>query len=130
MAMLLLIGTALAVLLMVAGPALFAALFGEPWREAGELSRALAPYIAMHFVASPLAVVTLAWKAQGWALRLALVGQVVFLAAVAIGLHFGGLQGAAWAVSAAMLPYFGFYFWSLARWPLPAPELNASANPT
>ena len=130
MAMLLLIGAALAVLLMVAGPALFAALFGEPWREAGELSRALAPYIAMHFVASPLAVVTLAWKAQGWALRLALVGQGVFLVAVAIGLHFGGLQGAAWAVSAAMLPYFGFYFWSLARWPLPAPELNASANPT
>jgi len=130
MAMLLLIGTALAVLLMVAGPALFAALFGEPWREAGELSRALAPYIAMHFVASPLAVVTLAWKAQGWALRLALVGQVVFLAAVAVGLHFGGLQGAAWAVSAAMLPYFGFYFWSLARWPLPEPEPNASTNPT
>jgi O-antigen/teichoic acid export membrane protein len=86
----------------------------------------------MHFVASPLAVVTLAWKAQGWALRLALVGQGVFLAAVAVGLHFGGLQGAAWAVSAAMLPYFGFYFWSLARWPLPvpAPESNASANPT
>jgi hypothetical protein len=57
---------------------------------------------------------------------------VVFLAAVAVGLHFGGLQGAAWAVSAAMLPYFGFYFWSLARWPLPEsePAPNASTHPT
>jgi hypothetical protein len=29
-----------------------------------------------------------------------------------------------------MLPYFGFYFWSLARWPLAAIEPNASTNPT
>jgi hypothetical protein len=29
-----------------------------------------------------------------------------------------------------MLPYFGFYFWSLAHWPLPAPEPNASTHPT
>ncbi len=134
MAVLLALALPLVLVLMVFGPALFAALFGEPWREAGELARALAPYIGVHFVASPLAVVTLAWQAQGWALRLALVGQVVFLAAVAVGLHFGGLQGAAWAVSAATLPYFGFYFWSLANWPLPvvepASEPNASTNPT
>lgn len=110
--------------LVAFGPALFAALFGEPWREAGELARALAPYIGLHFVASPLAVVTLAWQAQGWALRLALLGQLMFLGALCIGLQFGGLQGAAWAVSAGMLPYFAFYFWSLACWPmakLPAP---------
>ena len=56
-------------------PAAFAAAFGEPWREAGELARALAPYIGVHFVASPLAVVTMAWRAQAWALKLALVGQ-------------------------------------------------------
>ncbi len=130
MAVLLALALPLTLVLMVFGPALFAALFGEPWREAGELARALAPYIGVHFVASPLAVVTLAWQAQGWALRLALVGQVVFLAAVAVGLHFGGLQGAAWAVSAAMLPYFGFYFWSLAHWPLPEPEPYASTHPT
>jgi O-antigen/teichoic acid export membrane protein len=130
MGVLLAMALPLVLVLMVFGPALFAALFGEPWREAGELARALAPYIGVHFVASPLAVVTLAWQAQGWALRLALIGQAVFLAAVAVGLHFGGLQGAAWAVSAAMLPYFGFYFWSLAHWPLPAPEPNASTHPT
>ena len=115
-----LLGLALPLMLMLLafGPALFAVVFGERWREAGELARALAPYIALHFVASPLAVVTLAWHAQGWALRLALVGQVVFLGALWLGLQLGGLRGAAWTVSAAMLPYFVFYFWSLANWPL------------
>jgi O-antigen/teichoic acid export membrane protein len=110
-------------LLLVAGPWLFELAFGAPWREAGELARALAPYIAAHFVAAPLAVVTMAWRAQGWAFRLALVGQVVFIAALALGLWQGGLLGGAWAVSAAMLPYFGWYFWRLARWPgVPTPQ--------
>jgi len=107
----------LALLLLVGGPALFAAAFGERWREGGELARALAPYIAVHFVASPLAVVTMAWKAQGWALRLALAGQLLFLAALAIGLALGGPVGGAWAVSLAMVLYFGWYFWKLATWP-------------
>ncbi len=106
----------LALVLLVAGPMLFAWVFGEPWREAGRLARALAPYIGAHFVASPLAPVTMAWGAQAWALRLALVGQAVFLVALAVGLTLGGLQGGAWAVSAAMLPYFGYYFWRLAHW--------------
>ncbi len=111
-----LIALPLVVLLLVAGPALFEWAFGARWREAGELARALAPYIGMHFIASPLAVVTMAWNAQAWALRLALVGQAMFLAALALGLHFGGLLGGAWAVSAATLLYFGWYFWALANW--------------
>ena len=39
-------------------------------------------------------------------------------AALAAGLHWGGLQGAGWAVSAAMAGYFGYYFWALATWPV------------
>ena len=114
-----------AALLMTLGPAMFAWAFGEAWRPAGELARALAPYIALHFVAAPLAVVTMAWNGQAWAFKLALVGQAVFLIALALGLWLGGLQGAAWAVSAAMLPYFGFYFWRLAHWPLAAAPAGA-----
>ena len=113
--------------LALAGPWLFARVFGEPWREAGALARALAPYIGAHFVAAPLAVVTMAWQAQRWAFRLALAGQAVFLAALAAGLHWGGLQGGAWAVSAAMLPYFGWYFWRLAHWQRPPAPAAASA---
>ena len=51
-------------------------------------------------------------------MRLALVGQIAFVGALALGLHLGGLQGAGQAVSLAMLLYFGFYFWRLATWPV------------
>jgi O-antigen/teichoic acid export membrane protein len=106
--------------LWLLAPMAFAAAFGEPWREAGELARALALYIGVHFVASPLSVVTMAWGAQAWALKLSLVGQALFIAALAAGLAIGGLSAAGWAVSAAMALYFGWFFWKLASWPLPA----------
>jgi O-antigen/teichoic acid export membrane protein len=101
-------------------PAAFAAAFGERWREAGELARALALYIGLHFVASPLSVVTMAWGAQAWALRLSLLGQALFIGALALGLSIGGLNGAGWAVSGAMTAYFGWFFWKLATWSVPA----------
>ncbi|MDR2990508.1 MAG: oligosaccharide flippase family protein [Burkholderiaceae bacterium] len=111
---------ALLAVLLVAGPWLFERVFGAPWRTAGELARALAPYIAAHFVAAPLAVVTMAWQAQRWAFRLAVVGQIVFLACLGWGLWSGGaahgLLRGAWAVSGGMALYFGYYFWRLARW--------------
>ena len=116
MAVLIALALPLMVVLMLWGPALFTLVFGERWQDAGELARALAPYIAMHFIASPLSVATMAWRAQGWALRLALVGQLMFVAGLAGGLHWGGLIGAAWGVSAMMMLYFSYFFWSLANW--------------
>ena len=110
----------LVVLVMALAPWAFEAAFGAPWRAAGELARCLALYIGMHFIASPLSVVTMAWGAQAWALKLALVGQLLFVAALATGLALGGLAGGGWAVSAAMLAYFGWFFWRLATWPLAA----------
>lgn len=106
----------LVLLLLAFGPWLFAAVFGPEWRGAGELARSLAPYIGLHFVAAPLSVVLMAWGAQAWGLKLALVGQGLFLAGLAAGLHLGGLAGAGWGVSAAMLLYFGYFFWALWTW--------------
>jgi O-antigen/teichoic acid export membrane protein len=102
------------------GPLLFAWAFGPDWAAAGDLARALALYVGLHFVASPLGVVTLAWQAQAWALKLALVGQAVFVAALVAGLAWGGLVAAGWAVSGAMALYFGWYFTRLATWPVAA----------
>ncbi len=116
----------LVALLWAAGAWLFEWFFGSAWHEAGLLAQALALYIGVHFVAAPLAVVTMAWHAQAWALRLALVGQVVFVAALALGAHWGGLIGAGWAVSLAMLAYFGYYFWALATWPITATSTATS----
>ncbi|MBC7662967.1 MAG: hypothetical protein H7276_04080 [Caulobacter sp.] len=112
------IAAPLVLLLWAFAPWAFEALFGPAWRGAGELARTLGLYIGVHFVAAPLAVVTLAWGAQAWALRLALVGQVAFVAALAAGLKLGGLPGAGWGVSIAMTLYFGYYFLRLATWPL------------
>ena len=122
MAGLAVIAAPLVLLLWAFAPWAFGRLFGPDWRGAGELARTLGLYIGVHFVAAPLAVVTLAWGAQAWALRLALVGQVAFVAALAIGLKLGGLPGAGWGVSIAMTLYFGYYFLSLATWPLTRTE--------
>jgi len=108
----------LVLLLWAFAPWGFERLFGAQWRGAGELARTLGLYIGVHFVAAPLAVVTLAWGAQAWALRLALVGQAAFVLALAAGLKLGGLPGAGWGVSIAMVLYFGYYFLRLATWPL------------
>lgn len=121
------IGLLIALVLLLAGPALFAWAFGERWREAGELARALGPYIGLHFIASPMAVVTMAWQAQGWALRLALVGQALFVLALAIGLWLDGLRGAGWCLSLAMSGYFAYYLHTLCTWPDPPVVAAASA---
>jgi hypothetical protein len=60
----------------------------------------------------------MAWGAQAWALKLALVGQVAFVAALAAGLQFGQLAAAGWAVSITTAAYFGWYFVKLATWPV------------
>ncbi|MDP4302579.1 lipopolysaccharide biosynthesis protein [Leptothrix discophora] len=123
------IGATLALLLMLAGPALFAWAFGERWREAGELARALGPYIGFHFVCSPLAVVTMAWQAQGWALRLALFGQLLFVLSLGLGLWLGGLRGAGWCLSLTMSGYFAYYLHTLCTWSDP-PVVAASPAAT
>jgi O-antigen/teichoic acid export membrane protein len=122
MGVLALLALPLVVGLWALGPWAFEWFFGSAWREAGLLARALALYVGAHFVAAPLAVVTMAWGAQAWALRLALWGQAAFVLALALGLQLGGLAGAGWAVSLAMAGYFGWYFWCLATWPLPPAE--------
>jgi len=106
------------VLLWWLAPPLFVWAFGREWQEAGQLGRALALYIGMHFIASPLAVVTMAWNAQSFALRLALVGQAMFIVALAVGLLGGGLVLGGWLVSVAMALYFGWYFVRLLTWPV------------
>jgi O-antigen/teichoic acid export membrane protein len=46
-----------ALLLLLFAPQLFAAVFGEAWRPAGELARILAPLCFLNFIASPLSYV-------------------------------------------------------------------------
>jgi O-antigen/teichoic acid export membrane protein len=51
------LGLGPALLLLLFSPQLFAAVFGEAWRPAGELAQILAPLCFLNFVASPLSYV-------------------------------------------------------------------------
>lgn len=113
MALLALLALPLLVLLCTAGPWLFEMFFGPAWREAGQLARALSPYIALHFIAAPLSVVPMAWGRQAWSLKLAFVGQAIFIMGLGVGLKLDGLEGAGWGVSTATACYFGYFFWGL-----------------
>lgn len=101
-----------------AGPWVFERAFGAAWADAGVLARALAVYIGLHFMASPLGVVTMAWRAQRFGLVMAAAGGMLFLASIAAGLAWRGLEGAGWALACTMPCYFGWYLWRLATWPV------------
>jgi hypothetical protein len=53
-----------------------------------------------------------------------LIGQAIFVAALAAGLASNGLLGGAWAVSIGMLVYFGWFFIKL---PGKCPQASVSA---
>jgi O-antigen/teichoic acid export membrane protein len=54
---LLLLGTGPALIMFFFAPALFAFVFGESWRAAGDIARILAPLYFLNFIASPLSYV-------------------------------------------------------------------------
>jgi O-antigen/teichoic acid export membrane protein len=80
---LLLLGLVPSLLLFLFSPALFAWVFGEPWRAAGQLAQVLAPLYFLNFVASPLSYVFLVAGKQkielAWQMALAVVTAGAFL---------------------------------------------------
>ncbi|MGR2736914.1 lipopolysaccharide biosynthesis protein [Billgrantia sp. Q4P2] len=74
-----------AIVLMVIGPDLFALVFGERWREAGDFARWMAPWLYLVFITSPLSHLfsVLERQGQGLAFQALLLG--VRVAAIAIG---------------------------------------------
>lgn len=85
---LLLLGLGPSVLLFAFSPALFAWVFGEPWRPAGELARILAPLYFLNFIASPLSYVFFVAGKQKielvWQVALFLMTVGVFLMPVSL----------------------------------------------
>jgi O-antigen/teichoic acid export membrane protein len=85
---LMLLGTGPSVALFMFSPALFAWVFGEPWRAAGELARILAPLYFLNFIASPLSYVFFVAGKQKielvWQVALFLMTVGVFLMPVTL----------------------------------------------
>lgn len=100
-------------LLLLIGPPLFAWLLGDEWRVSGELARWFAPYVAAHFIAAPLTVAPMVTGRQAGALGFSLFGNVLYIAALGLGLTLGG--SLAWALGAVSL-LLPLYFAGLLAW--------------
>ena len=102
-----------ALIMLLAGPWLFALVFGPAWREAGEMAAALSPYMLCHFIASPLGMIPLVIDRQRMAFAFTIASNILFLGALAGGLWlWGSVSTALWLVSAAMVVYFvGYFYW-------------------
>jgi O-antigen/teichoic acid export membrane protein len=86
---LLLLGVGPSLLLFAFSPTLFAWIFGEAWRAAGELAQILAPLYFLNFIASPLSYVFFITGKQ----KIDLVWQVaLFVMTVSVFVSPGSLQ--------------------------------------
>ena len=98
--------------LVLGGPWLFATVFGPHWREAGEWARWLAPCMAGRMIVGPLTVVPMILERQTTAFAFSLCGNALYVAALWVGLRWGGLEAACGAVSWVMSVYFlAFGLW-------------------
>ncbi|HLU68514.1 MAG TPA: oligosaccharide flippase family protein, partial [Kofleriaceae bacterium] len=83
------LGAPFAMLLGVAAPSLFAVAFGARWREAGEYTRWLAPWLLTVFLAFPLMPLVSVLERQ----RAGMIFQAVLLVGRLAGLLAGGAAG-------------------------------------
>lgn len=72
-------------ILFYIGGDLFAFVFGEPWREAGEFSEIMAPWLMMNFLVSPVSQIPIILKKQSSFLILSLFGTAILILSLLIG---------------------------------------------
>jgi O-antigen/teichoic acid export membrane protein len=73
------------VTLFLFGPSLFAFVFGEEWRTAGEMARYLSPWFVLNFTASPFSFTTIIEKKQRTSFIITSVDLVGKMAGLYIG---------------------------------------------
>lgn len=83
------IGLPPAFVLFLLGPDLFALVFGESWRQAGEFARWMAPWLYFSFVSSPLVTLFAVSEQQ----KKLLVFQIILLISRVSAITFGALLG-------------------------------------
>lgn len=100
------------IILFVLAPDLFAFIFGEAWREAGNYSRLLMPYIYFHFITSPLSMVPLVVNKQGTFFLLSTFSNILFIGLFFIGGYFNDIKLTFKLISTI----FPFYYLYLLSW--------------
>ena len=83
------VGLPPAMFLIFAAPDLFEMVFGVAWREAGEFSRWMIPWLYLVFVTSPLSTLFAVMEKQ----KQGMAFQVILLIARLIAIYFGFLSG-------------------------------------
>ena len=100
----------------LAGPAVFAVVFGEAWRGAGLYAAFLAPWLYFVFVSSPLSTLFDVLERQPWELGFNVASTVMRAVALAAGGWAAGATGAVAAFGAASAAlWLGHTVWML-RW--------------
>lgn len=72
-------------LLFVWGDELFAFVFGEPWRRAGEFSQIMSPWLMVNFIISPLSQVPTLLKKQGAFILISFFGTILMVLCLTAG---------------------------------------------
>lgn len=98
--------------LIIDAPNLFSFAFGENWREAGELARWMAPWLAVVFIASPLSVLYEVLEKQILGMYFQGIILIVRVLAIGIGFHYNSMILAVILFSLfSMLCWIGFLVW-------------------
>ena len=106
------IGLPPALLLMLLGPDLFALIFGETWRQAGEFARWMAPWLYLVFVSSPLSTLFAVTEKLPQGLAFQIILLLSRVGAIAVGASLGDLMLTVMLfTSVSALCWLGFLFW-------------------
>jgi O-antigen/teichoic acid export membrane protein len=79
------------IMLFIAGPDLFALIFGERWRSAGEFARWLSPWLYAVFITSPISTIFAVLERQFEGAIFQGLLLIVRVGALVIGAHCGGV---------------------------------------
>lgn len=106
------IGLPPAMLIVLVGPDLFTLVFGKEWRQAGEFSRWMAPWLYFVFVASPLSTLFAIVEQQKQGLAFQITLLLARLLAIGCGAWLGDLKITVILFTGASAAcWLGFLFW-------------------
>lgn len=97
------------------GEEMFAFVFGEDWRGAGTYSEIMAPWFLVNFIASPISSLPLILRKQKAFFKIAVVGSVLMLAALALPklIYDVSIETNLWILSLTQMVYLVFVIFKI-----------------
>lgn len=97
------------------GDEMFAYVFGERWRQAGEFSEIMAPWFMLNFIASPISFLPLVLRKQRQFFLMAAVGAILMILSINIPYYFYGTDVTVtlWVMSLSQVAYFVFVIFKI-----------------